>query len=236
MKLVLCNIICLCVLASCGGGGGGSANSGGGSNHTGGTDAPTTQVTIGTPFSFDGTEYTATKNGYDFVAAVYYTRDEQPMLYHSPLGNERIYNMAFSGTYVSGFGASYTMLDNPANSFSFFGFSGAQVSQLPSGTFVYSGIYQRVDATRASENFDVLDIELETNFDSGQVSGTFLDRANSGENVVISGQITGSGANLTINDDWGQHQLEGSFYGPQAQEFAGGYTEGAISGMIYAAR
>lgn len=217
------------LLASCGG------TTSGGSDDPSNTNTPDQEVNSGQSFTVDGDNYSAEVNGITFQSSTIYLDDVsgQPILRQNVIGDERQAYIAIDGDYVAGFAGSYSNGAGNNESFAFYGLDGTlSVSQL-SGNVQYNGVYMTADSTNANGANYIYEAVIMINFDTGEIIGRTLDNGAPDSNVVFNGVLDGNSINLTINDQYGEHQAEGGLYGPDSEELAAGYEDDEIAGLLY---
>ncbi len=219
------------LLASCGS----SSDSNTSEDSLSNTTIPDSWTSSGTDISIDGDTYSAEVNGVEFESTTIYLGDYtgQPILQQSISDDESKAYIAIDGDYVAGFAGSYSNSEDDIENFAFYGLVGEESQSTLSGSVQYNGAYMTADSTSPNNPNYVYEAIVVVDFDSGGILGRTLSTGTSDSNVVISGTLDGTSVNLTINDQYGEHEAVGGLYGPDSEEIAAGFDDGEIAGLLY---
>ena len=97
-------------------------------------------------------------------------------------------------------------------------------ADLPKGQVHYSA---SVASLHSGANYGITRTELTANFDSKKLTGTISRDAELGGNIAINAQISGNKF-----DQSGETQVKGGFFGKNAAEVAGGFSNGNTVGAF----
>ena len=97
-------------------------------------------------------------------------------------------------------------------------------AELPKGQVHYS---TSVASMHSGANYDITRTELTANFDSKKLTGTISRDAKFGDNIAVNAQISGNKFEQS-----GATQVKGGFFGKNAAEVAGGFSNGNTVGAF----
>ena len=97
-------------------------------------------------------------------------------------------------------------------------------ADLPKGQVHYS---TSVASLHSGANYGITRTELTANFDSKKLTGTISRNAELGGNIAVNAQISGNKF-----DQSGETQIKGGFFGKNAAEVAGGFSNGNTVGAF----
>ena len=97
-------------------------------------------------------------------------------------------------------------------------------ADLPKGQVHYSA---SVASLHSGANYGITRTELTANFDSKKLTGTISRNAELGGNIAVNAQISGNKF-----DQSGETQIKGGFFGKNAAEVAGGFSNGNTVGAF----
>lgn len=97
-------------------------------------------------------------------------------------------------------------------------------AELPKGQVHYS---TSVASMHSGANYDITRTDLTANFDSKKLTGTISRDAKFGGDIAVNAQISGNKF-----DQSGATQVKGGFFGKNAAEVAGGFSNGNTVGAF----
>ena len=97
-------------------------------------------------------------------------------------------------------------------------------AELPKGQVHYN---TSVASMHSGANYDITRTELTANFDSKKLTGTISRDAKFGGDIAVNAQISGNKF-----DQSGATQVKGGFFGKNAAEVAGGFSNGNTVGAF----
>lgn len=97
-------------------------------------------------------------------------------------------------------------------------------AELPKGQVHYS---TSVASMHSGANYDITRTDLTANFDSKKLTGTISRDAKFGGDIAVNAQISGNKF-----DQSGATQIKGGFFGKNAAEVAGGFSNGNTVGAF----
>ena len=97
-------------------------------------------------------------------------------------------------------------------------------AELPKGQVHYN---TSVASMHSGANYDITRTELTANFDSKKLTGTISRDAKFGDNIAVNAQISGNKFEQS-----GATQVKGGFFGKNAAEVAGGFSNGNTVGAF----
>ena len=97
-------------------------------------------------------------------------------------------------------------------------------AELPKGQVHYN---TSVASMHSGANYDITRTELTANFDSKKLTGTISRDAKFGGNIAVNAQISGNKF-----DQSGATEVKGGFFGKNAAEVAGGFSNGNTVGAF----
>ena len=97
-------------------------------------------------------------------------------------------------------------------------------AELPKGQVHYS---TSVASMHSGANYDITRTDLTANFDSKKLTGTISRKAEFGGDIAVNAQISGNKF-----DQSGATEVKGGFFGKNAAEVAGGFSNGNTVGAF----
>ncbi len=186
-----------------------------------------------------GSAITAQNDGITIEGVTYHLSDRSDQIdnfRYEIVKDEELMRVLFSieGEQVRAVMVNQNFFDTNIGDLSSSGVVGSVAYPAPRNIYEYRGKYYTANMGDEWVDFMARDIELEVDFDKGNLRGNSLNTTISNY-VEINGIVSRNGVELMIEDETeNPHYGQGMFFGEDAKEFLGAYEEDNRLGLIYA--